>query len=209
MRRREDGYTQLQTPDGHEGEDVAGARSRPRREFGLHFRVRPVLMRWAVSAVCLAITVIVVPHVYFSGDHRILSWLLISAVFGLLMAFVKPLVQVVLLPLLFVSFGLVVVVIDTVIIWLLAVIFPERFRVEHLLWALVAGLVSGVLVAVLENVFGLAPPIVAGQPEALKIRIAKAKPGYVEGELLQAAATGTHKLREMAGKPGADDEERP
>ena len=183
------------------------AESRSRRHLRLHFRVRPVLLRWLVSALCLALTVIIVPHVFFSGDYRILSWLLISAVFGLLLAFVKPLVQLVLLPLIFVSFGLVVVLINTIIIWTLALIFPERFQVEHLLWALLAGLVSGLLIALLENLFGLTPPIVQGQTEALRIRIARAKPGHVEGELLDAAVTGKQKLHEIdrqagRGRPG-------
>jgi putative membrane protein len=184
---------------------VPGPQSRARFHLSLHFRVRPVLVRWLVSALSLALTVIVVPHVYFSGGHRILSWLLISAVFGLLVACVKPLVQLLLLPLIFVSFGLVVVLINAVIIWLLAVMFPERFHAEHLLWLLVAGLVSGLLVALFENVLGLAPPIVLGQPEALRIRIARAKSGYVEGELLDAAVSGTQKLHEIAGKDDAHD----
>ena len=76
---------------------------------------------------------------------------------------------------------------------------------EHLLWALLAGLVSGLLIALLENLFGLTPPIVQGQTEALRIRIARAKPGYVEGELLDAAVTGKQKLHEITGKPGQDD----
>ena len=54
---------------------------------------------------------------FFSGDYPILSWLLISAVFGLLIAFIKPLFQLLLLPLIFVSYGLVIVLINTIIIW--------------------------------------------------------------------------------------------
>ncbi len=184
---------------------MSDAQSRSRRHLGLHFRVRPVLVRWLVSALCLALTVLIVPHVFFSGDYRILSWLLISAVFGLLLAFVKPLVQLLLLPLIFVSFGLVVVLINTIVIWTLALVFPQRFHVEHLLWALLAGLVSGLLIALLENVFGLTPPIIKGQPEALRIRIARARPGHMEGELLDAAVTGKQKLHEITGKPDQDD----
>ena len=179
--------------------------SKSRRHFSLHFRVRPVIMRWLVCALSLALTVVIVPHVYFSGDYRILSWLIISAMFGLLLAFIKPLVQLLLLPLIFVSFGLVIVFINTVIIWLLAIIFPGRFHVEHILWALLAGLVSGLLVVLFENVMGLTPPIVLGQPEALRIRIARARPGYVEGELLDAAVVGKQKIHEFTGKTDADD----
>ena len=144
--------------------------SRRKRHFSLHFRVRPVLMRWLVCAISLALTPIIVPHVYFEGKdslNKVLAWVVVSAVFGLLIAFVKPLVQLVLLPLIFVSFGLVVVLINTIVVWLLSVIFPSWFAVDHILWALVAGLVSGLLVTVFENLLGITPPILLGQTEAL------------------------------------------
>ena len=110
------------------------------------FRVRPLLVRFVVSALALALTALIVPHVYMTGEYRILSWLLISVVFGLLVAFVKPLIQLLLLPFIFVSYGLVVVLINTCVLWLLDLIFPTRFQVESLVWALVAGAVSGALV---------------------------------------------------------------
>jgi putative membrane protein len=171
------------------------ARQHSKTSTTYHFRVRPVLLRWIVSAICLFITVLIVPHVYYTGDYPVLSWLIISAVFGLLTVFVKPLVQLVLLPLIFVSYGLVIVLINTLIIWFLSVIFPERFHVDYILWALVAGLVSGLLIGLLENLFGLTPPIVQGGPEALKKEMAKAKPGRVEAELLDVAGRGERKLK--------------
>ncbi len=170
--------------------------------------MRPLLVRFIVSAVCLALTVLVVPNVYFSGDYRVLSWLIISAAFGLLMAFVKPLLQLLLLPLIFVSYGVVVVVINTIVIWLLTLIFPNRFHVEQLFWALVAGLVCGLLITLLDDVFGLSPPIIQGGPEALKERMARAKPGHRESELLDAAVSGTDKLHDIARKPGQAGEDR-
>lgn len=160
------------------------ARVERRRRVRPHFRVRPLLLRFVVCAVSLALTAIIVPHVYFSGDYRILSWLVISVVFGLLVAFVKPLIQLLLLPLIFVSYGLVVVLINTAILWILALIFPDRFQVDTILWALLGGLVSGVLVVLLENLFGLAPPIVQTESPELKETIAKQKPGLLEAELL-------------------------
>jgi putative membrane protein len=184
--------------------------SRRKRHFSLHFRVRPVLMRWLVCAISLALTAILVPHVYFMGRDaldKVLAWLVVSAVFGVLITFVKPLVQLLLLPLIFVSFGLVLVLINTIVIWLLAFLFPNWFQVDHMLWALVAGLVSGLLVTIFENVLGITPPIILGQTEALKIRIARARPVYVEGELLDAAVTGKDKLKHIVGKGGEDGEE--
>jgi len=192
-------------------------REHSRAGLTLHFRIRPVLVRWIVSAICLFLTVLVVPHVYYEGDYPVLSWLIISAVFALLMTFVKPLIQLVLLPLIFVSYGLVIVLINTLVIWFLAVIFPERFHVDYAVWALVAGLVSGLLIGLLENLFGLTPPIVQGGPDALKKEMALAKPGRVEEELLDVAGRGKKKLkhhrdrhhRADAADPERTEEERP
>lgn len=187
---------------------MAETQSKQRRHFSLHFRVRPLLMRWLVCAISLALTAIVVPHVFFMGSDsldKVLAWLVVSAVFGLLITFVKPLVQLLLLPLIFVSFGLILVLINTIVIWLLSVIFPNWFQVDRILWALMAGLVSGALVAVFENVLGITPPIILGQTEALKIRLARARPERLEGELLSAAVTGKDKLKHIVGKGGPDD----
>jgi putative membrane protein len=167
---------------------------------GLHFRGRPLVMRFLVNAVSLAITAIIVPHIFFAGDFRILSWLIISGVFGLLNAFINPLMQLLMLPLIFVSYGLVVVLINTVMLWLLAWIFPERFHVEHLLWALVGGLVCGLLEGFLQNMFGLTPPIVEGGPEGLKEAMARSKRGLVEKELLAV----TSEKAEMAADATPD-----
>jgi putative membrane protein len=195
------------SPGRDEREDVPETQSKSRRQFSLHFRVRPVLMRWLVCAISLALTAIIVPHVFFEGTDaldKVLAWLVVSAVFGLLITFVKPLVQLLLLPLIFVSFGLVLVLINTIVIWMLSWIFPDWFQVDHILWALVAGLVSGVLVAVFENLLGITPPIILGQTEALRIRLARARPAYVEGELLDAAVTGKDKLKHIV--KGSDDD---
>jgi putative membrane protein len=175
-----------------------------RTHLHLHFRLRPLLLRFLANAVSLALTAIIVPHIFFAGDYRILSWLLISAVFGLLNAFLKPLLQVLMLPLIFVSYGLVVVAINTVLLYALAWIFPQRFHVEHLLWALVGGLVCGLLEGLLQNLLGLTPPIVEGGPDSLKEQIARHKHGLLEKQLLAATAEESPKL---AASPAGPDED--
>jgi len=173
----------------------------------LHFRVRPLLLRFLANALSLALTAIIVPHIFFSGDYRILSWLLISAIFGLLNAFLKPLLQIVMLPLIFVSYGLVVVLINTVMLYALAWIFPQRFHVEHLLWALVGGLVCGLLEGLLQNLLGLTPPIVEGGSDGLKEAIARRKRGSLEARLLAATDEGTGAPDETVAGPDADGPE--
>ena len=171
----------------------------------LHFRVRPLLLRFLVNAVTLALTAIVVPHIFFSGDYRILSWLLISAIFGLVNSFLKPLVQIVMLPFIFVSYGLVIVLINTLSLWVLALIFANRFQVERIFWGLVGGLVCGLLAGFFENMFGLSPPILEGGPEAVKEAIARRKQGSLEAQLLDVAAKASPEAPEDAASgPGVD-----
>jgi putative membrane protein len=169
----------------------------------LHFRVRPLLLRFFANALSLALTAIVVPHIFFAGDYRIISWLLISAVFGALNAFLKPILQILMLPLIFVSYGLVVVVINTCLLYALAWIFPQRFHVEHLLWALVGGLVCGLLEGLFQNLLGLSPPILEGGPDAVSEEIARRKDGTLEARMLAAAAAAAGK---RAAEAAPDDD---
>jgi H+/Cl- antiporter ClcA len=98
------------------------------------------------------------------------------------------------LPLIFVSYGLVVVLINTVLLWTLAWIFTDRFHVEHFLWAFAGGLVCGLVEGLLQNMLGLTPPIVEGGPAALTEEIARRKHGLLEKELLAVTAEDTPEL---------------
>ena len=160
----------------------------PRRHLHVHFRLRPLLLRFVVNAVSLALTAIVVPTMHFLGRFEpIVSWLFISVVFGLLNAFVKPLIQVVMLPLIFVSYGLVVVLmINSFLLLMLSWLFPHRFHVHTLLWALVGGLVCGVLEGFFQNVLGLAPRIVEGGPDSLREAAVTAGHASLEARMLAA-----------------------
>jgi putative membrane protein len=166
------------------------ARTSSARRLQLHFRVRPLLVRWLVSVLTLVVTVVLVPHVSFSGSHRVLSYLIIAAVFALLNAFIKPLFQLLLLPFIFVSYGLVVVLINTGIFWLLSVIFPARFHVQTFIWALAAGAVSGAIYALLENLLGLAPPILQDKPPDFQEQAQLSSAGIVGAGLLAATSHG-------------------
>jgi uncharacterized membrane protein YvlD (DUF360 family) len=55
-----------------------------------------------------------------------------------------------------------------VMLWLLSLLFPARFAVDNLLWALVGGLVLGLLSSFLESLLGLTMPIVPEEAAALR-----------------------------------------
>ena len=164
-----------------------------------HFNWRALLLRFVVNAVALAVTAIVVPQIYFMGDYRILTWLVISAAFGLLNTFVKPVVQFLMLPFLFVSYGLVVVVINSLMLFILSVIFTRRFHVTSLLMAFIGGLVFGLVGSMLENLLGLVPPITDGDISGLRGKIGASGAPPLESRLVQVSE------KALGGQVALDD----
>jgi putative membrane protein len=135
--------------------------------FFKQFNWRFLLVRILVNAIALAVTAAIVPKIYFV-DKSIWSWLLMAFMLGVLNALIKPILQILTLQFLFVTYGLVVVLVNTLILLLLSFLFPARFAVTNLLWALVGGLVLGLLSSFLENLLGLTIPIVPDEPPELR-----------------------------------------
>jgi putative membrane protein len=125
-----------------------------------NFNWRMLLMRTVVNALALLVVLIFVPRIYLV-DPRPSSWILVAVVLGLLNAFVKPIIQFATLRFIFATYGVVVALINAIILILLALLLPNRLAVDSLFWALVGGAVIGIASAVLENLFGLTPPIVS------------------------------------------------
>jgi putative membrane protein len=131
------------------------------------FNWRFLLVRFLVNAIAVAITAAVSPKIYFV-DKSVWSWLLITVMLGILNALLKPILQFLTLQFIVVTYGLVVVLVNTLILWLLSLLFPARFAVDNLLWALVGGLILGLLSSFLESLLGLTMPIVPEEETALR-----------------------------------------
>jgi putative membrane protein len=121
---------------------------------------RVALVQTLTNAAALAITVQILPGVDVHSRYPVLALLLIAVVFGLLNAFVKPVIHLVALPLLLGSLGLVLVVVDALILWLLDLVFPSLFSVDGIGRLFAAAVVVGLLSFLFDGALGLAPPIV-------------------------------------------------
>lgn len=152
-----------------------------------HFNWRMLLMRTVVNALALLITVIVVPRVYFV-DTRLSTLLLLAVALGLLNAFVKPIIQFATLRFIFVTYGVVVALINAIILLLLAALLPNRLAVDSLAWALVAGGLIGIISALLENILGITPPIVSEKYPEVREMIKDRDVSRVEDYLARAQA---------------------
>jgi len=138
--------------------------------FLKQFNWRFLLVRILVNALALAITAAVTPKIYFV-DKSVWSWLLMAFMLGILNALLKPILQFLTLQFIFVTYGLVVVLVNSLLLWLLSLLFPNRFAVENVLWLLVGGLVLGLVSSFLESLLGLTMPIVPDEPPELRQQV--------------------------------------
>jgi putative membrane protein len=129
------------------------------------FNIRVALVRVPLNAAAVALTAFVLAGVHVTASRAVIGYLVIGAVFGLLNAFVKPALQYVALPLLLESFGLVVVLVDVLVFWLLDKLFPRILHVDGFWWLLAGGALLGFLSFLFDVLFGLTPPIVDDRPE--------------------------------------------
>jgi putative membrane protein len=140
------------------------------------FNWRFLLVRILVNAIALAITVAIVPKIDFV-DATIRNWLFMAIMLGVLNALVKPLLQFLTLQFIFVTFGLVLVIVNALILMLLSLLFPNQFEVSSIWWALLGGLVLGVVSSFFESLLGLTMPVVPDEPDALRRHVEVQAPG--------------------------------
>jgi hypothetical protein len=67
---------------------------------------------------------------------------------------------------LFITFGLVLIVINFVLLWLLAQLTPGWIQSDGLFWTIAAAILVGLLGVFFETLLGLRPPLRDDRPEA-------------------------------------------
>ena len=119
---------------------------------------RLLLVRILTSAVTVVVTVFVVPGLSFQHWHDG-EFILVGIVFGLLVALVKPVLQFLSLRYVVVSYGLVLILVNAVLLWLLSVLLHHLIHARDLLAILLGSLAVGVIGTLLDIVVGATPPI--------------------------------------------------
>ena len=134
--------------------------------LGRHFNWKVMVMRILINGLTLALVVLLLPGVYVP-ESGILTYLLLGIVFGILNAVIKPFVQIFTLPFLFVSYGLVVIIINSIVLIVLALIADELIVMERIVSVIGAAIIVGIVGGFLESIFGVTPPIIDMQSTAL------------------------------------------
>lgn len=141
----------------------------PRRPK-IHFNWRLVLVHTLANAIALGVTVLVLPGVRFLAERPILGLLASGFIFGILNAFVRPVLQFLTFRFLFVTYGLVLILINVVLLWLLDWITPGWFQVNGLVSLILAAIIVGLVGMVAEVLLGLRPPVLEAQQPSTAVR---------------------------------------
>jgi putative membrane protein len=108
--------------------------------------------------VAIGLTALILPGLVFI-DNRLIVLAIIAAALGLLNTFIKPVLQLLTIRLLFVTYGLVLIITNTIVLLLLGWLFPNRIQIQGLFTAIIGGILIGLISMFLDYVFGVNPPL--------------------------------------------------
>lgn len=116
--------------------------------------MRNLLLRLIVNAAALAATAALLPGISVR-NNEMGTLLVIAFVFGLVNAVLKPVFLILSCPLIILTLGLFVVVVNGLMLLITDALAGGRFTVDGLGWAILGGLVVGAISGILERVFDL------------------------------------------------------
>lgn len=117
--------------------------------------MRPLLIRWLINTLAIYVAVQVVPGVQYTGGP--VGFLMVALLFGLVNATVRPLLSLLTCPLVLVTLGLFLFVINAMMLLLtgwLSAQFNLGFRVDGFWPAFWAGLLIGLVSLFLSIMVG-------------------------------------------------------
>lgn len=121
-----------------------------------------IVVRVIVNAAALWTTTLVVPEVTFGPNPDVAGIIGVAIVFGLVNAFVKPIVKLLSLPLSIMTLGLFGLVVNGVLLLVVAALsdgfglsfsvggFPPDFGLTAMWWAIIGAVVLGIVSAILN-----------------------------------------------------------
>ena len=109
------------------------------------------ILRWLINAIALFLAVYFVPGVVLQGGWVSVIWL--ALIFGLINAFLRPLLKLLTCPLIFLTLGLFTLLINTFLFWLTGLagqMFGVGFTVDGFWAAFLGGLVVTVVSVIMS-----------------------------------------------------------
>ena len=137
---------------------VPAAEKRRARVWRQTLNWRLILVRLVTSGLAVTLTVLITPGLTFTG-WRLGEFWLVAAVFAVISAVIKPALQFFSLRFLVASYGLINIVVNGVLLWLLTVVLSDLIVYTYIWQLLLGGLIVGVLGMVFDGLAGANHPV--------------------------------------------------
>jgi len=112
--------------------------------------MKTLLIRWGVIALAVWITSLIVPGMSINGG--IMGILLVSLVFGLINAIIKPIVKLLTCPLTILTLGLFIFVVNSLMLMLTEFFLPQYLSLSDnkFITALIASILISIVTAIMN-----------------------------------------------------------
>jgi putative membrane protein len=115
--------------------------------------LKQFFQRWLITTLAVALTAVILKdHIRYPGGWQYL--LLASLLLGILNAFIRPILLLIALPLLFLTLGLFLLIINAFLLWLVGFLLKPHFVVDSFGWALLGSLIISVISVALNVLTG-------------------------------------------------------
>ncbi|WP_058234558.1 phage holin family protein [Devriesea agamarum] len=118
--------------------------------------------RIIISAIALFLSSLILPGMHLAAEgsttSRIVTVVLVALVFAIVNTVIKPVLSFLSLPLTCLTLGLFTLVINAIMLLLtawLSQLFGLAFHIDSFWWAVLAGVLVGLLVSIFEGLVGL------------------------------------------------------
>jgi putative membrane protein len=122
------------------------------------FNWKVLIMSLLVNMTAIGITALILPN-FTILDRRLIVLAVLAIGLGLLNTFIKPVLQLLTIKLLFVTYGLILIVTNMIILLLLNWLFSSYLEISSLWGAFFGGILIGLISFFLDYMFGVTPPI--------------------------------------------------
>ncbi len=116
--------------------------------------MRNFILRVIIYAIGIALVAEIVPGITVAND-TLGTLLIIGIVFGIINAILKPLITFLTCPLVILSLGLFVLVINAVVLLVTASLIPARLQIDGFWPAFLGGIAMSIISMILERILGV------------------------------------------------------
>jgi putative membrane protein len=116
--------------------------------------MRNFVLRLIVNAIALAVTAALLPGIHIRDDS-IGTLLIVAFIFGVVNAIIKPILIILSCPLVILTLGLFLLVVNGIMLLITDAIAGNRLEIDTFWWAVLGGLIISFVGSVLENALGL------------------------------------------------------